>query len=359
MINLLYLFESYPVFYQPYIDTVVNSFLHNKAYEFKLKCASKNETKFKKKMRQFSKAFDNKFSFSKSSIFHRQLLNCDIVHVQHSFLFPHLKTLLSHKTSQTPKTIITLRGADTYIKPLLNQKWSNFYKEDLFDAYVVMSRDQQSKLESLGVNSKKIHVIPISFGDAFVVNPKSVNTNKIKVLSAFRLCWEKNINGNLLVIKELVEQGYPVEYDIYGSGTEQKMLLYLIDKYKLKNHVFYKGSIPNEKLKTKLPSYDFYLQLSLSESFGMSVVEAQTFGLPAITSNVGGLPDIVVNNKTGFTVEPNDYKSAAHYIIKLWENSEKYTLFSTRAIKQAQENFNTQKEVTKLDELYKSLVNEK
>jgi glycosyltransferase involved in cell wall biosynthesis len=359
MIKLSYIFQSYPVFYQPYINPIVDSFLVDETYKFNLVGVSKTESKIKKKLIWFTEVIQSKVTNSTLTSLQKQLLEQDIVHVQHSFLYPIFKDIVQQRNGRQPKLVITLRGADTYIKPLVNKKWSNFYKEDYFDAYIVMSHNQKEKLESLGVSSNKIHIIPISYGKPFKTNVKSADSKQIKIVSAFRLCWEKNINGNLLVIKELVKQGYPIQYDIYGSGTEKKMLFYLIDKYQLQKNVSYKGVIPNEELKTKLSNYDFYLQLSLSESFGMSVVEAQTYGIPAIVSNIGGLPDIVLNDKTGFTVTPNDYKKAARKLVKLWKDPNRYAEFSCNAIKHAQENFNTQKEVNKLDELYKSIINEK
>jgi glycosyltransferase involved in cell wall biosynthesis len=357
MIKLLYLFDSYPVFYQPYINSVVDYFSAEQFYDLYVKSVSPTKPKFRKKLYSLVEKIRSKATNDSLSSLQKNLLIQDIVHVQHSYLFFHLYRI--SKEEKKPKLIITLRGADTYIKPLINKKWLSFYKKDFLDAYIVMSSDQKSKLQSWGVSPEKIHVIPISFGSPFLVQPKEIDNKKIKIVSAFRLCWEKNINGNLLVIKNLVENGIPVQYDIYGNGTEKKMLLYLIDKYQLKENVFCKGAIPNEELKSKLPDYNFYLQLSLSESFGMSVVEAQTYGLPAITSNVGGLPDIVVNDKTGFTVSPNDHKAAAEQLLKLWKEPKTYTEFSNNAIKHSQENFCTQKEVSMLNDLYKSLINGK
>jgi glycosyltransferase involved in cell wall biosynthesis len=358
MIKLSYIFESYPVFYQPYIDPIVDFFKNENSYNLDIIRVSSNQSKFKRKLNELTKVINSKILKSSYTDLQKNILKQDIVHIQHSYLFSHVKKISKEAEKNRPKLVITLRGADTFIKPLINKKWSDFYREDFMDAYVVMSNDQKAKLQSLGIKSKKIYVIPISFGKPFSIEPKKVNQNKIKIISAFRLCWEKNINANLLVVKEIVEKGYSVKYDIYGSGAEKKMLFYLIDKYKLENSVFYKGAIPNDELKSKFAFYDFYLQLSLSESFGMSVVEAQTYGLPAITSNVGGLPDIVVDGKTGFTVNPNSYKGAATNLLNLWKDEETYTEFSSSAIKYSQENFNTQQETNKLIELYKSLIHE-
>lgn len=49
-----------------------------------------------------------------------------------------------------------------------------------------------------------------------------------------------------------------------------------------------------------------YFQPSLSESHGISVVDAMSHGLPCVVSNCGGLPESVDQGKTGFLAPPCD-----------------------------------------------------
>ena len=69
------------------------------------------------------------------------------------------------------------------------------------DAFVVMSEHQKNYLhDKWGINEDLIYVIPISHGKRNTHSARSVSNERINVISAFRMCWEKNIScgGNLL-----------------------------------------------------------------------------------------------------------------------------------------------------------------
>jgi trehalose synthase len=53
------------------------------------------------------------------------------------------------------------------------------------------------------------------------------------------------------------------------------------------------------------------LQKSIREGFGLTVTEALWKGKPVVASNVGGIPKQVIDNKTGFLVEPHDIRGCA------------------------------------------------
>lgn len=282
--------------------------------------------------------------------------NYDIIHIQHSYLYPKLTPFFNNKVNK-PKIVITLRGGDTYIKPWVSDKLKEFYKVNskYIDAFITVSEHQKKYLQKWGVSANKIHVIPVSFGSKTNAKPKEPSKNKIRIVSAHRMCWEKNIEGNLRVIKLLKEKGYPVRYDIFGDGSDKGQVYYLIDKYGLQEEVSFLGKINNEEFKNKLPAYDFFLQLSHSEAFGAAVIEAQSLGVPAIISNSGGLPETIIENKSGFCVNSDDISKAVTHIIELFSAPALYYYFSEEAIKNSNKWYTTKIEVEKLIKLYKEL----
>lgn len=63
------------------------------------------------------------------------------------------------------------------------------------------------------------------------------------------------------------------------------------------------------------------LQKSTREGFGLSLAEAQWKGTPVVASKIGGIPEQVVNNKTGFLVDPDDFAGCADKVITLLEDN--------------------------------------
>ena len=367
-IKTIQLFESYSQFYQPYIAPVLRKLKRDKNFIVNIwsykKNKEDNESLIVPTYRK-RKIYEKFYQFTHSNYKDLNYLSIksltdevDIIHLQHSFLFTKIIPLINYSTTTKPKIVITLRGGDTYVKPWVNNKWKSFYQTygNAIDMFIVMSKHQKKYLQRWGVDEKRIAVIPISFGETQHRLPRSIKDKAhIKLVSVFRLCWEKNIEGNLKFIQALKGNGINVSYDIYGDGPEKGKLLYLIDKLSLKDSVNFKGRVNNSKLKDLLPTYDFILQLSHSESLGMSIIEAQSFGVPAIVSNNGGLPEIVSHLKNGIVVKEN-IGQAIDNILNVIQDEVKYLELSKSAILNANTNFSVSNEVASLSELYKSLI---
>ncbi len=303
--------------------------------------------------RVFYKLKLSKFKSLDLKIFDRY----DIVHLQHSYLFNKVISIKKIKSSKS-KIVITLRGGDTYLKPWVDNTWLTFYKNSFhfIDAFVVMTNHQKKYLiEKWNVKDCLIYVIPVSFGIRKKVKPKYPNIGQIKLMSAFRMTWEKNINECLLLAKKMKENRVNFIYDIYGNGKDISQLYFLVDKYGLKNHVNIMGFVSNEELNNLYRNYDFFIQLSLSESFGATVIEAQSNGVPCLVSNSGGLPETILNNITGFVTYEDKLEICVDKLLKLWKNRELYLEFSKEAIQNSNEKFSIESETEKLKTLYTKL----
>ncbi len=280
----------------------------------------------------------------------------NLLHIQHSYLRRKLIPLLKQKNR--PKTIITLRGGDTYMYPWSSEDWRNFYMEsgDKIDAFITMSEHQKKYLTRWGVNESKIHVIPISFGSHSAAKPKYPNQECLKLVSAFRMTWEKNIEGCIQFARMLKDRNIPFIYDIYGAGSDLAELYYLIDRFELTSVINIKGAIDNEVLKSKLNEYDFFIQLSISEALPTSVLEAQAAGLPCVVSNSDGLPEAVIANETAIVGEYHNTEFFVDECLRVWNDRDLYFSFSANAIENANNNFSIEVETERLISLYQTLL---
>ena len=281
----------------------------------------------------------------------------DIIHVQHSYLFPYIFPIL--KLNNSPKIVITLRGSDTYLSPWISKKWSNFYKykSNLISAFIVQSIDQKKYLTKFGVDKKNIHIIPISVPKINSYPKKIVLNQRINIISAFRMTWEKNIQGNLLFIYELRKKYPNVKYTLIGEGNNIRQAYYLVDRLDLGDVVeIIDKFISNEDLKDKMCDYNYYLQLSLSESLSASVIEAQQRGVIPIVNKIGGLRDIVIDGQTGISKEIYGVEEHVESLLSVHNNTELYNTISKRCIKSINDNYTTDIEVLRLHDLYSSLL---
>ena len=73
------------------------------------------------------------------------------------------------------------------------------------------------------------------------------------------------------------------------------------------------------------------LQLSTREGFEIKVSEALHKGVPIIATNAGGIPLQVEDGKSGFLVEPNDYRAVAKHLHELLTDEELWIRMSKYA----------------------------
>lgn len=356
--KILYIYNAYPSDYQNYLRVLLSE-IKKKAYIRSLIYSKNTSADYN----IISYGFNDKiqrllyiFKISKYPSSDIKLMSkYDLIHVQHSFLWRKLEHF--KKLNNAPKIIVTLRGGDTYIKPWLANSWKVFYANcNHITAFVVMSNHQKKYLLNWGVAADKIYIIPISFGLFSTAKPKFPNQDILKLVSAFRMTWEKNIEGTIRFAQLLKKQNIPFVYDIYGDGHDLGQLYYMVDRYNLHNYVNIKRKISNDELKEKLVTYDFFVQLSFSEALPTSVLEAQSVGLPCVISNSGGLPEAAIKNETALVGDFNELETLTEEAINLWNNKELYYLYSKNAILYVNENFSTEREIERLTTLYKDLL---
>ncbi len=356
--KILYVYNKMPGTYQKYLLNLLDSIkekLNVKVLTYEPNSKADYSVK-RYGVKDYFQYFLYKIKFSRYKTIDVKYMSAyDIVHVQHSFLWRKLENFKAD--GNIPKIIVTLRGGDTYIKPWMENSWKIFYANcEHIAAFVVMSQHQKKYLLKWGVNEEKIHVIPISFGSRSIVTPKYPNPTVLKLVSAFRMTWEKNIEGTIRFAQILKEKNIPFEFDIYGDGHDLGQLYYLIARYDLFEFIHVKGKIDNDLLKEKLPQYDFFVQLSLSEALPTSVLEAQSIGIPCVISDSGGLPEAVIPGKTALVEDYKSIKKLVEETIQLWQNKELYFLYSQKAILNVNDNFSTEKEVQKLCALYERIL---
>jgi glycosyltransferase involved in cell wall biosynthesis len=110
---------------------------------------------------------------------------------------------------------------------------------------------------------------------------------------------------------------------IYGDGEEAyKSLLYRrIQAYSLNDSVQLKGN--TLQILEKFKEASVYLCTSQTESFGMTLVEAESCGLPVISFDCPHGPKNIINHTCdGFLVEDFSIDKFAHYLELILGNSE-------------------------------------
>jgi glycosyltransferase involved in cell wall biosynthesis len=89
-----------------------------------------------------------------------------------------------------------------------------------------------------------------------------------------------------------------------GETRYTKQLRELVRKYDLEKEVVFVGYVKERELKSWYEKATVYVYTAPEEDFGMGVIEAMAAGIPVVAWDSGGPAYTVINDQTGFLIEP-------------------------------------------------------
>ncbi len=111
-------------------------------------------------------------------------------------------------------------------------------------------------------------------------------------------------------VADLVSEGRDLSLTIIGDGTLREPLETLIAERGMERHIHLPGYV--EEPGSMLAECHLYVQPSITEGFGIALVEAMACGLPALVTSTGGMVEIVTEGETGwFLADPSAEAIAA------------------------------------------------
>ncbi|QDR72602.1 glycosyltransferase [Limosilactobacillus reuteri] len=200
-----------------------------------------------------------------------------------------------------------------------------------FDSVVVPTQDLATEIKKLTTSSSEILTAP----DSYVEKTKKAKKLGDKIVIAYvgRLAEEKGILTLIRAFKHihaklpqtyLKLQGYFSDLD-YRNKVEA-----LIKKAKLSDVV---EIIPYNPQKTVLDNATLFLNASLSEGFGMNMLESLGKGVPVITFDIKYVKkNLIKDNVNGYNVTKATPNGLADKVISVLQNSELYEVLSQGAI---------------------------
>ncbi|KAJ5614850.1 hypothetical protein N7528_008504 [Penicillium herquei] len=130
---------------------------------------------------------------------------------------------------------------------------------------------------------------------------------EIILICVCRIAPEKGFEFLAQVAMRLAAEKVPFKLLIVGGNRNpvvENKVQRLFDK--VRSHVIFTGFLMGAALARAYASADLFLHCSITETFGLVVLEAMASGIPVIARDQGGPSDIIQNGRTGFLVPPND-----------------------------------------------------
>lgn len=256
----------------------------------------------------------------------------DIIHGH--YLLPAGLSATDVGKSENIKTYVTSHGTDmlvTYKKHFFTRP---LIKKVLKNADVVLAVSNQLIDEILktnikGINEKtKLYLNSVDISKFKPNNDysfkKEMNINKPIVLFVGNVIKRKNVQL-LIEAKKISKVDYTLV--IVGSGSEIGKLEDKILKENIKDVIF---TGPRNNVNEIIPSCDLLILPSLSESFGLVLIEALACSKPVIGSNLPGIKEIITKD-VGFLIDPNNPEDVNEKISKILSDKDLKEKFESNA----------------------------
>lgn len=194
---------------------------------------------------------------------------------------------------------------------------------------IVLSPGFKSLLvESKGVNSDKIEIIyNWHHLNESTSNPIIVKNNRFTLTYAGNLGKFQDIATAIKAVKILVDLGYEIKFEIYGSGTEFDDLTLLVNTLKLNDYVFLHGRLEYTQVKDKLLNADaLFVQLAENDLFSRTIphkiYEYMGSSKPILAAISGDAANEILVANCGIVCQPNSIDSIVNGLIKMMSFSD-------------------------------------
>lgn len=233
-----------------------------------------------------------------------RLFNIPITGIYHTDYYLELKELV---------------GDDTIVETMESfTRW--FYSQ--MNEIMVPTKSYFDILEKRGYNRSKMSIFPRHIDRELFsyCPPEKLDGTKLHLPSGLNLLYvgrisqDKNLDFLIKVYREARKQVDEINLIVTGNGPFLPIMQAELDHDK---RVVFTGRLPNEKLPLIYSQAHTLVFPSITDTFGMAILEAQCCNLPALVSDKGGPQDIIEDGKTGQVLPSLHLQSWVDAIISL------------------------------------------
>lgn len=165
----------------------------------------------------------------------------------------------------------------------------------------------------------------------------------------------------VLAAKEVLKIKHLARFIVVGDSTTEDDKYYqnvreLVSENGLNENIIFTGW--RDDIKNVLADSDVFVFTSTTYNEGLpnTIIEAMALSKVVVSTNIAGPSDIVVDNETGFLVQPEDILAMAKKIIYLLDNPHIAKKMGEAGRKRVEELFDIKKTVKNIEAIYTSVL---
>lgn len=155
---------------------------------------------------------------------------------------------------------------------------------------------------------------------------------------------------------EIVKRIPNVRFFLIGNGILLEHLQERAKNYGILENFVFAGLIDRERIPEMISAMDVVVHTSLREGLARVLPQSLAMGKPCVAFNLDGAPEVVINDYTGYLVEPNDSVGLADGISKILKDDDLRKKMGENGKKHVDPNFRWEKMVADISEVYQMLL---
>ncbi|KAH8116175.1 glycosyltransferase family 4 protein [Phellopilus nigrolimitatus] len=158
-----------------------------------------------------------------------------------------------------------------------------------------------------GILPSIVHVIPNALVvDQFKPSDRPLSTETVTIVVLSRLAYRKGIDLLVATAPRICALFPNVRFIVGGDGPKLIDLLQMREKHLLQDRILLLGPIRHSDVRKVLTEGSIFLNTSLTESFGIAILEAACAGLYVVSTRVGGVPEVLPEDMISFALPEED-----------------------------------------------------
>lgn len=264
----------------------------------------------------------------------------DIVHTHNEHSFAAMVAAYIRRRTDVP-LILTCHGQLIFgskMADYFEKVYSRIIGRGIFkaaDRIISLSSSDLNYISSLGIDSKKISILPnaidpeelfkLDSGTFEADNPKNsflqgLNGKRI-ILFVGPVIQRKGVEYLIKSIpKVLIKTGDDSVFVLVGGGEFLNQARQLTTEMQINDHVIFTGRLTEEELVETYRCADLFVLPSLSEGVPTTILEAMYFGVPVVATDIPGVKDHFKD--VALLVPPKNADRLAETIVKLLDDEE-------------------------------------
>ncbi|KAF9494813.1 glycosyltransferase family 4 protein [Pleurotus eryngii] len=236
-------------------------------------------------------------SLGHEGILHSHLMGIRTVFTDHSlFGFEDAASILTNKL-----LVGTLKNVDAVICVSHTSRENTVLRGELYET------DDTNKHSKRIIVNPNVYVIPNALvADKFKPDKIARRSDEITIVVISRLAYRKGIDLLVATAPRICAAFPQVKFVVGGDGPKLIHLLQMRERHRLQDRIELLGSVPPSDVCSVLNRGTIFMNTSLTESFGIAILEAACAGLYVVATQVGGVAEVLPEDMISFANPDED-----------------------------------------------------